>query len=160
MDSEHSEQRDEQEPKKWLEKTWVQLIVVTGAIILFVLVAGLILDWYINPEDSKAKRDLVQALALITAGMAGAFGIYFTWRGQRLTRESLEDTRKSAQQTLELTEQGQLTERFTRAIDQLGAASDDGNPRLEVRLGAISALERIARDSERDHWPYTRHLDE
>jgi hypothetical protein len=65
----------------------------------------------------------------------------------------LEDSRKSAQQTLELTQQGQLTERFTRAIDQLGSTGDDRNPRLEVRLGAISALERIAGDSEKDHWP-------
>jgi hypothetical protein len=38
-------------------------------------------------------------------------------------------------------------ERFTRAIEQLGS------DQLEVRLGAIYALERIARDSERDHWP-------
>src|SRR3982751_6161439 len=28
-----------------------------------------------------------------------------------------------------------------------------GGPNLEVRLGAIYALERIPRDSERDHWP-------
>ena len=51
-----------------------------------------------------------------------------------------------------IAEQGQLTERFTRAIDQLGAADENGEPKLEIRLGAIYALERIARDSERDHW--------
>jgi hypothetical protein len=50
MNSERSEQRDEHKPKKRLEKTWVQLVGVTGAIILFILVAGLILDWYINNE--------------------------------------------------------------------------------------------------------------
>ena len=45
------------------------------------------------------------------------------------------------------------TERFTRAIDQLGATDDkEGEPKLEIRLGAIYALERIARDSpERDY---------
>ena len=51
-----------------------------------------------------------------------------------------------------IAEQGQITERFTRAIDQLGAADKNGEPKLEIRLGAIYALERIARDSERDHW--------
>jgi hypothetical protein len=50
-------------------------------------------------------------------------------------------------QTRQLTEQGQITERFTRAIDQLGATDDDGNPRLEIRLGGIYALERIDKES-------------
>jgi Pentapeptide repeats (8 copies) len=40
--------------------------------------------------------------------------------------------------------QGQVTERFTRAIDQLGHES------LDVRLGGIYALERITGDSEQD----------
>jgi hypothetical protein len=56
-------------------------------------------------------------------------GAYFTWRQVQATR-----------QQLYLTEQGQLTERFTRAVDQLGS------DRLDVRLGGIYALERIARD--------------
>lgn len=79
------------------------------------------------------------------AGVAGAVGVYFTWR-------NLSQTRESTERTLWLTEQGQITERFTRAIDQLGATADDGKPKLEIRLGGIYALERIARDSpERDY---------
>jgi hypothetical protein len=39
---------------------------------------------------------------------------------------------------------GQVTERFTRAVDQLGHQS------IDVRLGGIYALERITRDSEED----------
>ena len=57
---------------------------------------------------------------------------------------------------------------FTKAVEQLGATRQltdtiESNgahhdqvrteANLEVRLGAIYALERIARDSERDHWP-------
>jgi hypothetical protein len=64
----------------------------------------------------------------------------FTWRNLRQTRES-------TQRTLELTEQNQITERFTRAIDQLGETDDNGNPRLEIRLGGIYALERIDKES-------------
>jgi uncharacterized protein YjbI with pentapeptide repeats len=44
------------------------------------------------------------------------------------------------------TQEGQITDRFTKAIDQLGKDN------LAVRLGGIYALERIARDSEYDHW--------
>ena len=57
-----------------------------------------------------------------------------------------------AQQNIRVAEEGQITERFTKAIDQLAATDKDGNPEIEVRLGGIYALERIARDSERDHW--------
>jgi uncharacterized protein YjbI with pentapeptide repeats len=45
-----------------------------------------------------------------------------------------------------LARQGQVTDRYTKAIEQLG--SDKG---LDVRIGGIYALERIARDSPRDH---------
>ena len=58
-----------------------------------------------------------------------------------------------SERTLEATRDQQVTERFTRAIDQLGATDDKtGDPRLEVRLGGIYALERIALDSpKRDY---------
>jgi hypothetical protein len=48
--------------------------------------------------------------------------------------------------TVEVTQEQQITERFTRAIDQLG------NDKLSVKLGGIYALERIAKDSPKDHW--------
>ena len=45
-----------------------------------------------------------------------------------------------------LTKRGQVTDRYTKAIEQLG--SDKG---LDVRIGGIYALQRIARDSASDH---------
>jgi len=78
--------------------------------------------------------------AQILGGAALLSGIYFTWR------------------TLQVNREGQITERFTRAIDQFGSEQ------LEIRLGGIYSLERIARESEEDHWPimevlttYVRH---
>jgi hypothetical protein len=47
--------------------------------------------------------------------------------------------------TIRVTREGQITDRFANAIGQLG------NAVAEVRLGGIYALERIARDSRRDH---------
>jgi hypothetical protein len=46
-----------------------------------------------------------------------------------------------------LTEQGQITDRFSRAIDQLG---QEGTDKLDLRLGGIYGLERIMRDSSAD----------
>jgi uncharacterized protein YjbI with pentapeptide repeats len=44
-----------------------------------------------------------------------------------------------------LAEQGQITDRFTKAVEQLGSE------KLDVRIGGIYALERVARDSIHDH---------
>lgn len=53
----------------------------------------------------------------------------------------------AARDQVAITEQGQLTDRYSRAIEQLG---EQGSERLQVRLGGIYALERLARDSPRD----------
>ena len=73
-------------------------------------------------------------LGQILSGVAVLAGLIFAW--QQLGNTS---------QTLYVSQEGQITDRFTRAVDQLG--NDD----LTIRLGGIYALERIARDSERDH---------
>jgi hypothetical protein len=57
----------------------------------------------------------------------------------------------SSVETFDLSREGQITDRFTKAIEQLGTLDDQDRKKLEVRLGGIYALERIARDSERDH---------
>src|SRR6266498_2694299 len=72
-------------------------------------------------------------------------------RSDERAREQLELAREQAQRSderlreqLQIAQQGQMTERFTRAIDQLGHAQ------LDVRIGGIYALERIANDSPDD----------
>ncbi len=60
------------------------------------------------------------------------------------SRQAAQDSAEAERRTLELTEQGQVTDRYTRAIEQLGSGM------LDVRIGGIYALERIARDSARD----------
>ena len=87
--------------------------------------------------DNLAKiwTTLVQAVV----GIVLAIGAYFTWRNVRVAQ------------------QGQITNRFTQAIDQLGAVKEgkDGKKdeaNLEVRLGGIYALDRVARDSPQDQW--------
>jgi uncharacterized protein YjbI with pentapeptide repeats len=86
-------------------------------------------------------------------GIAVLIGIYFAWANLKTTQEAQRDTQKSQEETIRITNEGQITDRFTKAIDQLGATDNQGNPRLELRLGGIYALERIALESEADHWP-------
>jgi uncharacterized protein YjbI with pentapeptide repeats len=61
--------------------------------------------------------------------------------------------RLNARNELELNRRGQITDRFTRAIDQLGKVDDKGSKLFEVRVGGIYALEQIARDSEQEYGP-------
>jgi pentapeptide repeat protein len=81
-------------------------------------------------ERLKAENDVRTTLIQAVGGAILFAGLYFTGRSYILNRE------------------GQVTERFTRAIDQLGNRES-----LDVRLGGIYALERIAQESKRDHWP-------
>jgi uncharacterized protein YjbI with pentapeptide repeats len=93
-------------------------------------------------DTAKARADdrrgVTTATLAIFAGALSAFGAVYTAKTFRQNRES-------AERTHDLDRAGQLTERFTRAVDQLG------NAQLDVRLGGIYALERIARDSPEDH---------
>src|SRR5215218_9266720 len=105
---------------------------VLGAVVVSVLF--LLLNLYDAPTKPSDRKDLVLAVAQILGGTALLSGLYFTWR------------------TLQVNREGQITDRFTRAIDQLGKV-EDGQKLFEIRVGGIYALERIARESEEDYWP-------
>ncbi|WP_135613016.1 pentapeptide repeat-containing protein [Methanococcoides sp. AM1] len=85
---------------------------------------------------AKLENEFRAAMAQIFGGLLLLIGIYLTWR--RIS---------AMEQTVEITQKGQITERFTRAIDQLG------NDKVEVNTGGIYALERIANESSEDYWP-------
>ena len=106
------------------------LLRLVGAGLLIIAIVGLLLwiFWYVQPQTAQERKDLLQTVGAVTGGVALLIGLYFTRR------------------TLQVNEQGQVTERFTRAVEQLGSPSTD------VRLGGIYALERIATDSDRDRW--------
>jgi hypothetical protein len=76
---------------------------VLGVVMLFTVVVALLLvflDWYIAPTKPGDKKDLVLAMAQILAGTALLSGLYFTWRGQRLTQKGQEETQRNTQSQL------------------------------------------------------------
>lgn len=81
--------------------------------------------------ENATRSSLAQSFGTLSQTVGGivlVIGVYFTWRN------------------LIATEDKQVTERFTKAIEQLGSEKP------EVCMGGIYALERIANDSEKDHW--------
>jgi hypothetical protein len=120
------------------------LIASICALILVYVPKWQLLDEGIT--DPKTRIELENKLrATLSQILGGAFvliGVYFAWRRIAATERAVE-----------VSQQGQITERFTRAIDQLGATNEKGNPKLEIRFGGIYALERIAKESKENHWP-------
>lgn len=92
---------------------------------------GLVEKENIPVQVNEYRKTLIQ----IIGGVVVFVGLWLTWRRIVAT----EDTVKVAQK-------GQITERFTRAIEQFG------NKEVTIRLGGIYALEHIAKDSEEYHW--------
>jgi len=106
------------------------VLAVAVAWVLFVPAA----DWLARHDVASAKGPLLQTardaargrLLTLGAGLFAAAALLFTARNFTLSRE------------------GQVTDRYTKAIEQLGS------DKLDVRIGGIYALERVARDSARD----------
>ena len=101
--------------------------------------------------DNRIK--IWTAIVQAAGGAALLVGLLFTARNLQATHDKLDIDR-----------QGQLTNRFIQATSQLGAELNGGRPNVEVRLGGIYALNRIANDWPKDYWPiaelltaYVRH---
>ncbi|MEV4463809.1 pentapeptide repeat-containing protein [Micromonospora echinofusca] len=73
--------------------------------------------------------------------------VLFVAIGLYITNEANRETSEANREQHRLTAQGQITDRFTKAVEQLG---QPGAEKVDVRLGAIYALERIMRDSAVD----------
>jgi hypothetical protein len=117
--------------KHWLPVTVVAAVLGFVAITYFVL--KLAPDWFAETHDLDPKGRAVARQGVRTASLA-------LFAGALAVIGSIYTAR-----TFALNRAGQLTDRFTKAIEQLG------HTELDVRLGGIYALERIARDSEDDH---------
>ena len=97
-------------------------------------------DWQVQQVTDVEKRltlekdrlTLENAVNATRAQVIGGILVFFTaftaWRN------------------LKVTEDKQVTERFSKAVEQLGHSDE------YVRLGAIYSLERIANDSDKDYW--------
>jgi hypothetical protein len=108
---------------------------------LLAIVAGIIvfgvLWWLLPPAlyrdaggDANARlKAVTDTRTALLAGLVGLGALGTFWLNSRVHR---------------ITEQGHITDRYAKAIEQLGSET------IDVRLGGIYALERIAHDSPRD----------
>jgi uncharacterized protein YjbI with pentapeptide repeats len=129
----------------------IAAVVLTLAIAWALLVPAT--DWLAHHDVGSVKgpllltaRDAARGrLLTLGAGLFAAGALIFTALNFSLLRRTSERADQWQRRTYELSEQGQVTDRYTKAIEQLGSDTPD------VAIGGIYALERIARDSPRDH---------
>ncbi|MBZ6260734.1 pentapeptide repeat-containing protein [Streptomyces olivaceus] len=106
---------------------------------VFVVLPGLVVDHDLAgagvaaQDRLKAVNDVRTTLLQLLGGLVVLFGAYATWRQLRVSQDGLRAT-----------QEGYVTDRFSRAVDQLGS------DKLDVRIGGLHALWRIAEQSARD----------
>jgi hypothetical protein len=117
----------------------IRWLVVIAAVVLTLVIAWVLFvpvaDWLAHHDVGSVTGPLHETavdnargrLLTLGAGLFAAGALAFTARTFYLSRE------------------GQLTERYTKAVEQLGSEESD------VRIGGIHALARVARDSAKDH---------
>jgi hypothetical protein len=118
----------------------VVLGLATACVIAFV-VPPLVVSVHNVPNPVERLRLQNDVRTTLLSGIAGIFFFttaYFTARQLQTAREQL----AVSQEQLRINERGHVTERLTRAVDQLAS---DSRP---AQVGAIYALERLAQDHE------------
>ena len=116
--------------------------------------------------DPTAIRDLSYAIAVLLGVLVAAstvpFALIRVWINDR-TIKAAERSTAAAERTTNAAEQGLITDQINTAVTGLGVektvkqTAPDGkitentDANIEVRLGAVYALERISQDSDRDH---------
>jgi hypothetical protein len=146
-------------PFLWRFREWRAPIELIGTSAFLIVLLWKFPKWQVSSIagiDSKDRFDREnearKTLSQILGGIILLAGFYFTWQNLKAAQETLDITKRSqaatdkaTQENLRIASEGQITDRFTKAIAQIGDA------KLEIRLGGIYALERIGRDSERDY---------
>ena len=130
-------------PSIWNLRWWQGAAVVVAAAAVIIVAAAVIPAWMVNepsfPPVEEAKRlsaaraDVLRILTAIGALLAAVFTY---WRIR-----IAEDVAASSRDQVRASEDQAITERYTRAVEQL---ADDN---VHIQLGGIYALERIMVDS-------------
>ncbi|MDQ3814935.1 MAG: pentapeptide repeat-containing protein [Armatimonadota bacterium] len=152
-------------------KSWYLAFGISGAILILLL--WFVLDHYVKiysfslqaKDVLSARIEAIKTIVQAIGGLLVLANLYWTARNVQIAEKNAESTRqttqanleltrtnaeaaqKTAQANLELTRDGKIADRYAKGVEQLSSAS------AVARIGAIFELERVAHDSERDHWP-------
>jgi uncharacterized protein YjbI with pentapeptide repeats len=115
---------------------WFVFALILASIVIFLglwLIPKIQVKHFTDEPQKRfeLENEARKTIAQIIGGAAILFGVYTALQTSQLT---------------EISREGAITDRFTHALEQLG------NDKTETRLGAIYALERVAKESHSSHW--------
>ena len=113
----------------------------------FVCLAWFFWSWF--STNSEAVRNLA---LLIFALVGMPLAVWRTYIANQNT-EIANKNSKIANKNTEITDRNSFTDIFTKAIEQLGATTTENKPKIEVRLGAIYALEKLSKANTEYYQP-------
>jgi hypothetical protein len=99
----------------------------------------------LEPADGIVITGFRTACIALGAGALAALGLFYTHKSHQQTEKLFMHTLRKDSEDAALILEGQSTQRFVEAMKLLSSR------RLTGRLGGIYSLERIMRDSERNH---------
>jgi uncharacterized protein YjbI with pentapeptide repeats len=150
-------------------KNWAIAVIIFSSLIA-VAVTIYFISMILTTDSTELLKnkyeyivESLKVLGLFISGGAVIVNVYFAGRRAEAMEETAKATNRNADaanknaeaanknaeaanKNAEAANQKQITERFSKAIEQLGS------DKPEVILGGIYTLERIARDSEPDQW--------
>jgi len=114
---------------------YIRYILLLLALVSVIALIWNIPQWLVSPSEGLSSQELStllfetrSSLILIIAAVAGLFGLYLIYLRMIAIEKSIQITNE------------------VQIADQLGTY------KLEVQLGGIFTLEKIASESEKDHW--------
>ena len=142
---------------KQMKKYWLWVVFIIVLVLVLVLVLVRVLVWFIwifpetqipaawyDAERLKLVAEYQRTSIQVIGGIVVLIGLGVAWWRS-----------KAAMKQAKATEQGNITERFSRAVEQLGAtrqkAKDEYAPNMEMRLGGIYTLEHIQKDDPQNY---------
>jgi uncharacterized protein YjbI with pentapeptide repeats len=128
---------------RW-RRRFSRLVLLIAGVVVVAAVSALVIRfapaWLVSTRGltgttrlNELSRVRIALIVLILAALGAVLTLY-------VLRSTARERREESRERL-------LTERFMRAVDQLG------HPALDVRLGGIYSLERLARESREHHAP-------
>ena len=142
--------------KNWAIAGIIFLSLIAVAVTIYFISMILITDKTELLKKYEYIIESLKVLGLFISGGAVIVNVYFAGRRAEAMEETAKAANKNADaanknadaanKNADAANQKQITERFSKAIEQLGS------DKPEVRLGGIYTLERIARDSAPDQW--------
>lgn len=113
------------------------IIIVLGVMFLIIFlhyISSFIMVSFFNIKTSIQLKDISEILTRLFGTCAVLIAAYIGW------------------QRVEVHRNGQVTDGFIRANEQLGAVTNEGKPQIETRLGGIYALEKIAKENKEKYF--------